>query len=380
LSSPFLENLKRVSLIGSPATTCDAVPESTDHAAVATPSAPVTTVAVAAPFTCPFPVVTLLTRDGRIRLELRMTGMQPDAFGRFEDALVRVRGCLLATWDYVTHQVTVGGVRIYGAEVSMDDPPAADLFSIPSKTAAELLLFDPQAGLFQRVKVSGQVVHVDGSVGYLMDGRNGLRFVMKKESELQTGDLIEVVGFPELSGASPILREAVARKISHAPLPRPTQLLATNVLRVDVDATRVRVEGVLTGVRESGMGEVLEIQSGVRTFAARLAGRDGRLRSLPIGSRLELTGVYAAQGGKLAGQAITSFELLLDTFDDVKVLARPPWWTLERLLIVVGALAFVLAPIARAAPASRRPRSCSRTSTPTRTTSSASRSSACWRP
>ena len=53
--------------------------------------------------------------------------------------------------------------------------------------------------------------------------------------------------------------------------------------------------------------------------------------------------MYAAQGGnKAIGQNISSFELLLNSPADVKVLARPPWWTLERLLIIVGALAFVL--------------------------------------
>jgi signal transduction histidine kinase len=42
------------------------------------------------------------------------------------------------------------------------------------------------------------------------------------------------------------------------------------------------------------------------------------------------------------GQDITSFELLLGSPSDIAVLARPPWWTLERLLIIVGALACVL--------------------------------------
>ena len=43
------------------------------------------------------------------------------------------------------------------------------------------------------------------------------------------------------------------------------------------------------------------------------------------------------------GQDITSFELLLNLAADIKVLARPPWWTLERLLVIVGVLVCVLA-------------------------------------
>jgi len=287
--------------------------------------------------------VTLLTRDGRIKVELRLTGGDAKSLERFEDALVRVRGCLFANWDYVTHQVKVGEIRVYGANVSMDQPAPEDLFSIPKKTAAELLLFDPQAGVFQRVKVSGQIVHARGAECYLMDGQNGLRFIAKKPAQLEPGDRVEVVGFPELSGASPVLLEAVARKISHGALPPARILPPGNLLRADYDATRVRVEGLLAGMRETADDQLLEMQSGVRTFVARLGAKNPSMRSLPIGSRLELDGVYAAQGSRLAGQDITSFELLLNSADDIKVLARPPWWTLERLLIVVGALAFVLA-------------------------------------
>jgi signal transduction histidine kinase len=206
------------------------------------------------------------------------------------------------------------------------------------------LLFDPQASVFQRVKVSGQIVHVRDAEYYMTDGRNGLRFVTKKPEQLEAGDLVEVVGFPELSGASPVLREAVARKTGRAPLPEAKTLPADNMIQSDYDATCVRVKGVLVSVRGTQTEQVLEIQNGVRTFVARLDATNGPVESLPVGSQLELTGVYSGQGGNRAvGQDISSFELLLNSPADIKVLARPPWWTLEQLLIGMGALACVLA-------------------------------------
>ncbi len=155
---------------------------------------------------------------------------------------------------------------------------------------------------------------------------------------------MEVVGFPELSGASPVLREAVARKTGSAILPAAISLPATNLVRSDYDAMRVRVKGVLVSVRTIPGEQILEMQNGLRTFVARLEIADGSVGSLPAGSQLELTGVYSGQGGNRAvGQDISSFELLLNSPADIKVLARPPWWTLERLLIGMGALACVLA-------------------------------------
>ncbi|HEX4342994.1 MAG TPA: ATP-binding protein, partial [Verrucomicrobiae bacterium] len=287
--------------------------------------------------------VTLLTRDGRINLELRVVGMQPEKLADYEDALVRIRGCLFASWDYVTHKVKMGEIRIYGASLSVDQPAPADLFAIPAKTAAELLLFDPQAGVFQRVKVNGQILYVHDPEYFMTDGTSGLRFIAKKSLDLKAGDTVDVVGFPELSGASPLLREAVARKVGETNLPTAKNLSSADLIHADYDATLVRVKGTLSGIRQTGSEQTLEIQNGVRTFVARLSGHDPTLDSLPVGSLLELTGVYAGQGGnKAIGQDISSFELFLNSTKDIKVLARPPWWTLERLLVIVGALAIVL--------------------------------------
>jgi len=193
----------------------------------------------------------------------------------------------------VTHEVKVGEIRVYGADISVDQPAPTDLFAIPRKTAAELLLFDPQASVFQRVKVSGQIVHVRDMEYYMTDGRSGLRFVTKKPETLMAGDQVEVVGFPELSGASPVLREAVARKTGAGQLPEAKSLPADKLIQSDCDAMRVRVKGVLMSVRGTQTEQVLEIQNGVRTFVARLDATNGLVESLPVGSQLELTGVYS---------------------------------------------------------------------------------------
>ena len=156
--------------------------------------------------------ITLLTHDGRIDLELRMQGLKGESLTNFEDALIRIRGCLFAHWNYVTHQIQAGDIRINGATISVEQPAPGDVFAIPARSVADLLLFDPQASVFERVKVAGQVLYVNGDEGYLSDGQNALRFIAKRPVNLRTGDLAEVVGFPDVSGASPVLREAVLRR------------------------------------------------------------------------------------------------------------------------------------------------------------------------
>ena len=289
--------------------------------------------------------ITLLMREGRINIdELRVPGMSVAALAPLENALVKIRGCLFADWDYLTHEVKAGELRIYGATLSVERPAPADLFATPAKKAGELLLFDPQAGVLSRVKVAGQMLHVRDTEGFMTDGQSGLRFFAKPPLALAAGDEVEVVGFPELSGVSPVLREAVARKTGHAPLPQADLLAPTNLIQSRLDSTRVRVRGVLVSIRANATEQLLEIQSGVRTFVARWSGQPSLAATLQTGSLLELTGIYAGQGGNPAsGQDISSFELLLNQPADIRVLARPPWWNLQRLLYIVGALAGVLA-------------------------------------
>jgi len=297
--------------------------------------------------------VTLLTHGGKINVLL--FGTNGVALKRCEDALIRLRGCLFASWDAATHQVNVSEVRMFTPWVTVVEPAPVDAFAVTPKRAADLLLFDPQASALRRVKVSGQIVHQGEGEYYMMDGTNGLRFIPKETVNLEIGDLVEVVGFSSQTGPSQVLQEALARKIGMSPLPDARPLDADRLFRSANDATRVRVEAVLLNL--SADRRTLELQAGLRRFVARLDG-DGRSAApqpaspgagqlqdidVPLGSRLELTGVYAGHGGsRTIDREVATFELLLNSPADIRVLARPPFWTLQRLLILVGALLGVL--------------------------------------
>jgi signal transduction histidine kinase len=285
-------------------------------------------------------LMTLLTHGGKINIVL--PGTLLDALKQYVDSLVRVRGCLFASWDAASHQVRVGEVRMFSPAFVIDEPAPEDVFALPLKRIPELLLFDVQASVLRRVKVSGQVLHEDGSEYFMAEGLNGLRFVLKEPAVLAVGDLVEVVGFPSLTGPSPVLREASARKRSVAALPEAKRLAAEELFQAKYDALRVKIEAVVLSL--SADRQTLEAQAGLRRFEARLNAGNAVMKQVPVGSRVELTGVYAGRGGnRTTGAENDSFELLLNTPADVRVLALPPFWSLRRLLILVGTLIAVLA-------------------------------------
>jgi light-regulated signal transduction histidine kinase (bacteriophytochrome) len=59
-----------------------------------------------------------------------------------------------------------------------------------------------------------------------------------------------------------------------------------------------------------------------------------QFRGLPPGCRLALTGVYEVQNDEY--DRPNSFLLQLRSWDDIRILARPPWWTLPRLLALLA--------------------------------------------
>jgi signal transduction histidine kinase len=238
----------------------------------------------------------------------------------------------------------MGEIEMGGATLAVDTGTMADPYALTKKSAAELLLYDVQAGAFQLVHVAGQVLARSGEEFFLVDGPRGLRFVPKLQGDFKAGDLVDVVGYAELGGPSPVLREAVARPTGRAVLPLPMELNDQNLLLPENDATRVRIKARLLTTRSERGGAVLELQTGQRHFLARLNANLGETPAWRPGSMLALTGVYAGLGGGLAaGRTVNGFELLVGSVDDVLVLEQPPWWTLRRLLTAVAVLLLVLA-------------------------------------
>jgi signal transduction histidine kinase len=287
--------------------------------------------------------ITLLTSEGTFDVNISPGPEEP--WEKLLNATIRVRGCFFADWNKETHRVILDHpvLRLWAAAISVDAPAPADLFRADKVTAWELTQFNPGFNTFRWVKVSGQVVHRSPDLYYLMDGATGLRFRLAQAQRLDPGDEVEVVGLVELGAASPLLRQAVVREIGRSTLPEPRRL-SLDALDDHFDSTRVWVEGILVDLKDYGAEQVLEIQVGVKIFVARLSSDPHIATPWRVGSRLKLTGVFCAlDGNRMTDHTVGSFELLLNSPADAQVVARPPWWTLGRLLVVATLLVVGLA-------------------------------------
>jgi signal transduction histidine kinase len=286
--------------------------------------------------------VSLLLQEGR--LEVLMDGYFESQLKSFEKNVARIRGVLYAMWNAETREVRVGSVMMRNATISVDAPAPGDSFDAVVKTPRELRLFDAQATAFRRVKVRGQIVYADATQIFLIDGGVGLRLLPSEKTDLHPGDLVEAVGYPDIGRTTLLLREVILRKTGEATLPAARITKESELAQNNLDSTRISVEGKLLGWHLEQGAPVFEMQSGQHLYLARLAPGTSRQVSLRVGSRLALKGVCVERGRNQGpNTGAESFDLLVNSPAGIVVLSQPSWWTLQRLLIVVGILLVVLA-------------------------------------
>src|SRR6185312_2822804 len=90
--------------------------------------------------------VTLRTHDGKINVLVHAMsgGTNQLASKQNDDALIRIRGCLFASWDKATRHVKVSEVYMYNPFVTVVEPAPKDVFADALKSVPDLLLFDPR--------------------------------------------------------------------------------------------------------------------------------------------------------------------------------------------------------------------------------------------
>lgn len=285
-------------------------------------------------------VITLHTTRGDLKTYLLRSAIKGASPKDNIRALVRLQGHLMVDRVPETQRVITGQIRLADPQIIIDRPPPSDMFAAPLETAASLTRANPNHEPFRWVKVSGQIIHVRSRLFFMMDSGSGLRFITDDFPDLKAGDLVEVAGYQDvLTAAAPKLLAAVARKTGEAPLPTPKKLSNAELIQPGFDAQWIQVEGVLTEIKPNQKDTILELRTGDLRFWSRLATNYGLLPPLRLGSQLELTGTYCAQGEyKVLGPNVAALDVLLNSPTDVKVISSPSWWTLKRLLVVTGVL------------------------------------------
>jgi signal transduction histidine kinase len=224
---------------------------------------------------------------------------------------------------------------------------------------------------YRRDIIPGQRVHVKGVVTlqrpgqdlFLQDGWRGLHVQTKQADKLAIGDVVDVVGFPDLDHFLPVLNDSVFRKTSEKIPPPETRAFTFENL-----PTGTNIDGLVTNhaaiislpgkllertVRQapSSTGEspvliislMLQAKDLGFTAEAQIPENDEskeKLLSIPLGSIVKATGVCVAQSAE--DKKLHAMQLFLPDADGVQIIQSPSWFTTTRLFVGLGILFAVL--------------------------------------
>jgi PAS domain S-box-containing protein len=265
------------------------------------------------------------------------------------DSAVRVRGVCSTLFN---RQRQLFGFRMLvprASDLTVETPAPTSPFNIVAQSIGSLLQYAPDGGFGHRVKIVGTVVYFEPGIAVFVESENrGLYAQTRGVTPLQPGDRVEILGFPAKGEYTPMLQDAVFRKIGEGLVPVPDRIDLDEALRGAFDCKLVQLKAVVLDRTKRGREQFMALQTGGFAFHAFL-GQDAdneAFASLQNGSEVLVTGICLIERGSSwqAGETwrAKSFRLLLRSAADVKVLKAPPWWTLEKLLWMIAVLAVIV--------------------------------------
>jgi signal transduction histidine kinase len=277
--------------------------------------------------------------SGAGQLAVRIPIHDERNFSRWIDSEVLLEGVCGSLFNA---QRQLSGVLLYVPRlylVRLEAPAKEIPFS-------SLLTFSPGDGTRHRVRVRGAVEYQQpGQAVFLQNHGKGLRVGIQQDSRLAPGDVVDVLGFPAMGESAPVLEDSLVQLAGHGHPPHPLSL-DLSVPWEKYDGMLITTEATVLHRELQPDGLRLLLQQGRAVFDATLQGEPGSLRSVPLNSKVKITGVCLVRSGGLWSTP-QSFRVLLRSPQDVAVLRAPSWWNLRHALwllgITLGALLIVMA-------------------------------------
>jgi len=227
--------------------------------------------------------------------------------------------------------------------LSIEAPAPADLFSIPVRPIHLVQRLAPVSTFNQRVHVQGLVtLQRPGKSIFIRDAQEGLEVETRQTTPLNVGDRVDVVGYPAIGDFSPMIQDAVYRRISTGAAPPPLAATAGEALSGTYDCELIQIRGRLLGVSLRSNQKLLAINADGVMAEAEIDGPS--VQELPnharTGSVVQLTGICKVRVDE--NRNPVGFGLLLRAPDDIVVLQQAPWWNLQRTLVLLGFTALLV--------------------------------------
>ena len=259
------------------------------------------------------------------------------------DARIQVAGICSGIWNRQGQIIAPCLMAMDRRDVTVLRAAPPDPFALPARSVGDIMRYRPEDAAGHRIHVAGVVLHAlpDGRV-FVFNGETAVCVECTNAPSVAVGDAVDVAGFPGMRDRSPFLEDAVLRVGGHhAPLPDATHWPDAVILTQCKDYELTQVDALLLEAQRTKAGIDLLLQNGNGLFKATLDGPGSvePLAGLKSGSTLSITGLVLFSFPSRTTQASlpNGFSLLVRSPADVRIIRQPPWWTVQRLLGMLGA-------------------------------------------
>ncbi len=258
------------------------------------------------------------------------------------DARIRIRGVCGAEFNPKNQMV---GVNLYVPslrEMSTLEAAEPERVTGPPTPIGTLQRFGFKNPRGHRLKLAGIVTAVLPTQGFYMKDESGSIYVQTRQGlRLAPGDRVEALGFLGLSEAHVRLEDAYFRRLGTGPPPKPLALTPEQAMTGLYDSDLVALEGRVVGRSALLHQPRLTVEVRQTTFAVMYADQTSS-KALPSqDSLVRVRGICVTQIDDL-GQ-VASFRLILNDASDVQVMESAPWWTIQRIMALLGLLGATVA-------------------------------------
>jgi diguanylate cyclase (GGDEF)-like protein len=277
-----------------------------------------------------------------------------DALEDLLDADVQITGAVSGHFDnkmqqtgILFHVQTLAGIKIMRRA-------GADPWSLAVTPMDRLITGYRMRDLAQRMRIHGTITYYQpGSALILQDDAKSMWVSTSTYAPLRVGDTADAVGFPDVQNGFLALTRSEIRDSSVAS-PIIPSLFTWRELASGGNNARshafdlVSIEGeVLAEVRQATQDEYLVKEEG-HLFSA-IIRHPGSLspypllpmRQVPLGSRIRVTGICMLQDANPFNGDVP-FNILMRSYDDIEVIARPSLLNVRNLVVVVAVLLVVI--------------------------------------
>lgn len=290
----------------------------------------------------------VLAMDGGAA-ELKVDNADPSKLKGLQGSQVELTGVAGAMLDGKMEQT---GVRLHVpsfAFVKILKLSPNDPWSIPLTSMDEALRGSNVVEKTPRVRVEGTLTYYRSSeMAVLQDGNKSIRVQTSQLDRLKLGDRVEAIGIPVVEDELLMLKLGQIRSEGTAAPIRPQELKFDDLTSGKYSFNLVSIEGhVVTQMREHER-DVYVISAEDHLISASLRHTISidlpplaPLRTIPLGTKVRVTGVAALENGNPFNGPI-AFTILLRSIDDITTVASPPWLSVEHLIELVGLLLLVI--------------------------------------